>query len=131
MTLIGLVNSPKLANMLAQKIINLKNQEFVAALQEAGISNRQILFRHILWNNSRRLLLVQFTHAFAGAIMLAISFSFIGVSTSMGNRSGLEFMVSEGWKNFEQVIGICFFSWGDFLNSVGGLSLAGWHQSPI
>ncbi|RJP73273.1 MAG: hypothetical protein C4524_14935 [Candidatus Zixiibacteriota bacterium] len=96
MTAVGAVNAPRLVQVLAGKLRFLKEQEFVAALREAGLSQRLILWRHLLWNNSRRLILVQVVYAFAAAIMLEVSLSFLGYGIMKPDLS-LGVLIGRGW----------------------------------
>ncbi|MFH1862485.1 MAG: ABC transporter permease subunit [bacterium] len=78
MVAIGVVNAPKVIDVIAKKIKHLRNQEFILALYDAGLPFYTILGKYMLWNNCRRMLLVNAIYAFLAAVMLEISLSFLG-----------------------------------------------------
>lgn len=87
--LFGLLNSPQLALVLSEKIIRLKDDEFVDAAKASNISLFRLIFIHILYYESFGLIFLQIISHFTTAIMFEMTLTFFGIgfqgdSTSLG-----------------------------------------------
>jgi peptide/nickel transport system permease protein len=88
------------ARLVRGEVIKLKGLEFVEAAHAIGLSNRLIIFRHIL-PNTLHILLVQATISFVAAIKSEVILSFLGLGVKDGMSWGL--MISES--TFEVLAG--------------------------
>ncbi|MFQ6002398.1 MAG: ABC transporter permease [Candidatus Zixiibacteriota bacterium] len=89
---IGIINVPKVSYIIKDKIEHLKNQEFIEAARELGVSHSQIIFKHILWCNCKSIILVQMAFIFAEVILVESSLSYLGhgLSDSWGRMVASE-----------------------------------------
>lgn len=78
MITIGILASPKIMDIIQTKIQVLKEDQFIEAARELGISNYKIIFKHILWYNCNGIILIQLAYEFAEVILLESSLSYIG-----------------------------------------------------
>lgn len=74
---IGLVLTPSLSSALISRMEQLKNQDFVQALNASGVSTFQITAYNLLWKNCRNEMLIQSSYQFGYAILLEVSLMFI------------------------------------------------------
>jgi ABC-type dipeptide/oligopeptide/nickel transport system permease subunit len=77
MVIIGFIGWTSPARLVRGEFLRLKNIDFVAAAQACGLSNKRIIFRHIL-PNALGPVLVNATFGIASAILLESSLSFLG-----------------------------------------------------
>lgn len=77
MVIIGLIGWTRPARLVRGEFLRLKNIDFVAAAQACGLSNKRIIFRHIL-PNAIGPVLVNATFGVASAILVESSLSFLG-----------------------------------------------------
>jgi peptide/nickel transport system permease protein len=80
------------ARVIRGEVIKLKGQEFVEAARSIGVTENNIIFKHIMPNTSH-ILLVQSTIAFVAAIKSEVILSFLGLGVKDGVSWGL--MISE------------------------------------
>ncbi len=80
------------ARVVRGEVIKLKGQEFVEAAKSIGVTETNIIFKHIMPNTSH-ILLVQSTIAFVAAIKSEVILSFLGLGVKDGVSWGL--MISE------------------------------------
>ena len=76
--LIALTFVPQLAGELAEKVLTFQREQFVEAARAHGLSDGQILGRHILWANCRELILRQCCLVFAAYLLVETSLSYLG-----------------------------------------------------
>lgn len=77
MILIGLTGWTSIARFTRGEFLRVRNMEFVSAATALGLSNRRIIFRHVL-PNSLAPVLVSSAFGIAGAILIEASLSFLG-----------------------------------------------------
>ena len=89
---IGIINVPKVSFLIKDKIEHLKNQEFIEAAREMGVSHLRIILKHILWYNCRPIILVQTGFILAEVILLESTLGYLGygLSDSWGHMVALE-----------------------------------------
>ncbi|MBE0337073.1 ABC transporter permease [Paenibacillus sp. 23TSA30-6] len=75
---VGIVGIPEFARLIHGQTISLREKEFVEASRAIGVTNRTILFRHIL-PNALAPLLVNATLGMGFAILTSASLSFLGL----------------------------------------------------
>ncbi|MDD3887006.1 MAG: ABC transporter permease, partial [Victivallaceae bacterium] len=75
---IGLTGWVTLCRVVRAEAMRLREMPFVAAARVAGVSNPVIVLRHIL-PNVMHLVIIYFTLSFAGAIMLEVIVSYLGL----------------------------------------------------
>lgn len=75
---IGVVFAPQFARLVRAEALRIREQEYIASAQIAGLSHSRIMFRHVLPNAAPPLIIQMVT--FAGfAILVEASLSFIGL----------------------------------------------------
>jgi len=101
--IIGLSQWPHYARTVRASVLGEKNKEYVEAARVIGISNRQIMLRHILPNTMTPVLVIS-TIQVANAIMSEAALSFLGLGMpitkpSLGSliRAGFEYIFSGSW----------------------------------
>lgn len=77
MFFVGLIYFPQVASLIKEKISLLKQQQFIEAARELGLSDIVIIFKHILWYNCRPILFSQIAIGFAIAILLEVTLSYL------------------------------------------------------
>jgi peptide/nickel transport system permease protein len=77
MIMVGLIRFPRIAKAIKGKVLTLKAQQFIEAAQELGLSDAQILWKEIIWYNSRPLLLTLISYGFAFAILVEATLSYM------------------------------------------------------
>lgn len=125
MVLIGLTGWPGIARFTRGEFLRIRNMEFVSAATALGLSNRRIIFRHVL-PNSLAPVLVSSAFGIAGAILIEASLSFLGfgvpptivtwgsvLSDARGNISAWWLAVFPGMAIFISVL--CYNLIGDGL----------------
>ncbi len=90
---IGLSGWVTLCRVVRGETMKLKNSGFVAAAKVAGVGNMRIIMRHIL-PNVFHLVIIYFTTLFAGAIMLEVIVSYLGLGMQSVPSWGV--MISDG-----------------------------------
>ncbi len=81
---LGIINSAKLGKMIMEKIISLKEREFIEATEALGIKKHDIILRHILFYNCSPLYFVQASVIMAEVILIEIGLSYIGSVSNWG-----------------------------------------------
>ena len=97
MLAVGITSVPQFVRITRAAVLTVRNQEYVEASKAIGLSNRRIIFKHIL-PNCLSPIIVQATLRVASAIISASSLSFLGLGISAPTASWGS-MVSEG-RNF-------------------------------
>ncbi|MEP7235453.1 MAG: ABC transporter permease [Ignavibacteriota bacterium] len=77
MSLIGGVSWPSIARFTRGEFLRVRNMEYVAAATALGLSNKRVIFRHVL-PNSLAPVLVTSAFGIASAILIEASLSFLG-----------------------------------------------------
>ncbi len=90
---IGLSGWVTLCRVVRSETMKLKRSGFVAAAKVAGVGNVRIIFRHIL-PNVFHLVIIYFTTLFAGAVMLEVIVSYLGLGIQ--NLPSWGVMISDG-----------------------------------
>ena len=90
---IGLTGWVGLCKVIRGETMKLKHLPFIAAAKVAGAGNFTIIRRHIL-PNVFHLVIIYFTTLFAGAVMLEVIVSYLGLGTQSYPSWGL--MISDG-----------------------------------
>jgi len=90
MIAVGLITFPRVAVGVKNKVLSLKKRQFIEAAQELGLSDSEILWKDIIWYNSRNLMITNITHSFIFAILIEVTLSYLqlgvqGKSNSWGN----------------------------------------------
>ncbi|SDJ10758.1 ABC transporter permease [Salimicrobium halophilum] len=94
MIAIGIVYTPIFARIARGAVLSIKSSLYIDAAKSMGVSNRKIMWKHIL-PNSMAPLIVQVTLSFAFAILAEAALSFLGLGVSPDTPSwGI--MLSEG-----------------------------------
>jgi peptide/nickel transport system permease protein len=75
---IAIINIPNFGRLIRSRVLSVKQEEYVMAAQAIGMSDRRILFSHVL-PNSMAPIIVQGTLAIATAILEAAALGFLGL----------------------------------------------------
>jgi peptide/nickel transport system permease protein len=101
--IIGLAEWPVYARTVRASVMGEKSKEYVEAARVIGLSQRLIMFRHVLPNTLTSVLVIS-TIQVANAVMSEAALSFLGLGMpvtkpSMGSliRSGFEYVFSGSW----------------------------------
>ncbi|OGH00736.1 MAG: hypothetical protein A2600_11185 [Candidatus Lambdaproteobacteria bacterium RIFOXYD1_FULL_56_27] len=75
---IGLSSLPAIARIIENRILLLKSERFVLALESSNVSRTKVLLYNLLWKNCTAEILIQTTFLFGSALLLesALSFAF-------------------------------------------------------
>jgi peptide/nickel transport system permease protein len=91
------------ARLVRGEILSLKTREFVSAARATGVSNVEIITRH-LWPNVMATLAVQMSFGLAGAVISEAGLSFLGLGASPSTpswgallSSGRKYLISDPW----------------------------------
>jgi peptide/nickel transport system permease protein len=79
----GLTESTRLGYLIMNKITVLKQEEFIAAAKEMGLSDRQIIWKHILWYNCRELLVIQSVFSISSFIMIELYLGYLNKAANL------------------------------------------------
>ncbi len=85
--LYGFISAPKLAELLRNRIDQLRREDFIDACVALGLSWWAIIRRHILWHHSRHLILAQSFAMFAMAVFMEASLSYLNLGTQTHYQS--------------------------------------------
>lgn len=75
---IAIINVPNFGRLIRSKVLSVKQEEYVMAAKAIGMSDKRILFHHVL-PNSMAPIIVQGTLAIATAIIEAAALGFLGL----------------------------------------------------
>jgi len=75
--ILGLMNATKVAALIRSKIISLKEEQFIEAAKELGVSPLKIVSRHLLWYNCRPIFSSGAAHTFADVILFETTLRYI------------------------------------------------------
>jgi peptide/nickel transport system permease protein len=78
MVTVGATFAPHVAGAIQTSIARLRATTFIEAERSLGIGMGRIVFVHILWGHSRRLILAQLLSLFAYALLVESSLSYLG-----------------------------------------------------
>jgi len=78
MAVIGVTSWMEVARLVRAEFLTLKERDFVDAARAVGVSNKRLIFRHIL-PNALSPVLVSATFGVAGAILVESGLSFLGL----------------------------------------------------
>lgn len=94
MAMLGILCAPKLAEILRFKITQYRKEDYYDAAIALGLSRSAVIWKHIIWYNSRKSIFSQMAYMFGYAVLSEATLSFI-LHGSMG----------ADWQ-----------SWGDIIN---------------
>jgi peptide/nickel transport system permease protein len=75
---IAIINIPTFGRLIRSKVLSVKQEEYIVAARAQGMSQRRLIFRHVL-PNSWTPLIVQATLGIATAILDAAALGFLGL----------------------------------------------------
>ncbi|MBI3192921.1 MAG: ABC transporter permease subunit [Ignavibacteriae bacterium] len=86
----GIAESTRVGKSIMNKIHVLREEEFIDAAKELGVSDWRIISRHILWFNCRELLVIHGIFATASFIMMELYLGYFNVGNfdAWGNLLG-------------------------------------------
>lgn len=127
MIVAGITTAPVIASKIKNKILFLKQKNFVESSIALGIPTHLIILKHILWYNCRAILLIQASIGMAEAILLETSLSYLGFGVqeptpSWGNmvQAGSNYLLQgEFWPSTAPALAILFTILGFYLLSDG------------
>ena len=74
----GLISSPALANLIIEKIKQMKNEDFIVALKLLGLKDMRIIFSHMLKYYCKSIIFFQMAYIMAHTFFLDLTLSYIG-----------------------------------------------------
>ena len=78
MAVIGIIGAPDVARLVRGEFLRLREADFTIAARATGLTDRRIMFRHLL-PNAMAPVLVNATFGIAGAILTETALSFLGL----------------------------------------------------
>ena len=84
---LALFSSPKLSIPIENNIRRLKREEFILAAKASGISKINLIFKHILYYESKGLIILQTINFFLFSIMIEIFLTWFGKGTPITQNS--------------------------------------------
>ncbi len=78
MFVVGLTSSPDIAEIVKNKVLLLKEQNFIEAAQAIGVRPGGIIFRHIIWHHCKAVIIVQTTYLLGYVVFIETSLSYLG-----------------------------------------------------
>lgn len=102
MTIIGLTSWVGIARFTRSEFLRIRNLDYITAAVSIGVSNRKIMFQHIL-PNALAPVIVSVVLGIAGAILVESSLSFLGIGVPAE-----------------------LVTWGSILNEASGATFAWW-----
>ncbi len=91
-----MTQSPSLVEIVQNKIQLFKENQFVESAKELGVSDYEIIFKHILWYNCKALIFIQLTYQVSEVILLEASLSYLGFGPKGGDQMSWGYMVANG-----------------------------------
>lgn len=82
MILFGVISAPKLAELIKGRVLALKKEAFIDSSIALGLKHRTIIFKHLLWHNSREIIVGQFFFVYAAAVFIEASLSYVRLGFS-------------------------------------------------
>ncbi|HUT64666.1 MAG TPA: ABC transporter permease [Spirochaetota bacterium] len=79
MVFVGITSVPKTASYIKAKVEVLKEQRFIEACRALGLSQRTIIFKHIIWLYSKSILIIQATLRMGESVLMETSLSYLGI----------------------------------------------------
>jgi peptide/nickel transport system permease protein len=85
--LVGLAFAPRLVRLVAERIASFVHEDFVDAAKAHGVTQRRIIWRHIIKKNCCAEVIISVTHIWAAVILTEISLDYlISISPLSGAR---------------------------------------------
>jgi peptide/nickel transport system permease protein len=132
MVVVGIVWFPRVARAIRDKVLSLKAQQFVEAAKELGLRDAEILWKDIIWYNARYLVLAQIFYAFAFAVLVEVTLSYVNLLGRQADEVSWGYLLVEGKsKLFEGAYGLTFFPALAIVITITGLYLIGDNLSRI
>lgn len=131
MTFVGISSIPKIASYIKTKVELLKSQRSIEAARALGLSQANIIFKHIVWLSSKPVLIIRATLGMGESILIETSLSYLGIGVqeptpSWGNMVAMGkdfFFQGKIWLSTIPALVILFtimglYLLGDGLNSI-------------
>ncbi|MFV1957508.1 MAG: ABC transporter permease [bacterium] len=136
MIVVGITNIPVVGLLIRDKILFLKQKNYIEAATALGLSNRVIILKHILWHNCRSVLIIQATLGLAEAILIESSLSYLGFGVqepvpSWGNmvQAGANYLMQGNfWPSTAPALAILFTIMGLHLLGDGLNNILEWKR---
>ncbi len=136
MIVVGITNIPVVGLLIKDKILFLKQKNYIEAATALGLSNRVIILKHILWYNCRSVLIIQATLGLAEAILIESSLSYLGFGVqepvpSWGNmvQAGANYLMQGNfWPSTAPALAILFTIMGLHLLGDGLNNILEWKR---
>ena len=94
----AVTESARLGFMVMNKIQVLREEEFIAAAKEMGLSDWKIITKHVLWYNCREVLLVHGIFSVAGFVMIELYLGYLNA----GNFGAWGAIIGPGARDFSE-----------------------------
>lgn len=87
MAILGVVLFPRNALQIKNKVLSLKENQFIEAAKELGLRDSHILVKDILWHNARTMVLTFCFQIMAFAILIEVTLSYLNLGIKEPNVS--------------------------------------------
>lgn len=87
MIVVGLINFPSVAAAIRNKVIQMKKMDFIEAARELGLKDRDILWKDIIWYNTRPLIMTFASHGLAAAVLIEVTLSYLSLHLPVNSVS--------------------------------------------
>lgn len=85
---VGIILIPEVALGMAERVEHFRRRDFVEAARELGMRDRDILWREIVWHNTRDFVLNRIANGFVFAILMEITLSYLGLLNAQSGSLG-------------------------------------------
>ncbi len=79
MGVLGVILFPGVARGVKARVLALKARQFIEASRELGLSDAEILWKDIIWHNTRPFLLRRVFYGFALAVVVEVTLSYLNI----------------------------------------------------
>jgi len=79
MVFVGITSIPKVTSYIKSKVEVLRNQRFIEAGKALGLSQMNIIFKHVVWLSAKSVLIIHATLGMGESILIETSLSYLGL----------------------------------------------------
>lgn len=87
MMVVGLIGFPRVAAAIRNKVVQMKNMDFIEAARELGLEDQTILWKDIIWYNARPLIMTYISYGFAFAVLIEVTLSYLNLHIPVNSVS--------------------------------------------
>lgn len=95
MVVLGIIQFPKIALGIKNKVLVMKQHQFIEASQELGLNPHSVLWKDIIWANAKYMIFMDISYLMAFAVLIEVSLSYLKLGIQAPDVS-LGIMLFEG-----------------------------------